>query len=103
MSTTNPAADVLREGFSGQVLAPAQPGYDEARRVFNGMIERRPAVIARCATTADVAAAVNAVREQRLVAAVRCGGHSIPGLSTCDGGIVIDLGGLKSITVDPRA
>jgi FAD/FMN-containing dehydrogenase len=93
----------LRDGFSGEVLGPEQPGYEEARRVFNGMIDRRPAVIARCATTADVVAAVNLAREQALIVAVRCGGHSVVGLSTCDDGIVIDLGGLKSIGVDPEA
>src|SRR5262245_25139898 len=102
MSTTNPA-DALRNRFSGQVLEPDQPGYDDARRVFNGMIDRRPAVIARCASTADVAAAVNAAREHGLVVAVRCGGHSFSGLSTCDDGMVIDLRGLTSIAVDPRA
>src|SRR5215469_15942014 len=102
MSTTIPA-DVLRDGFCGQVLEPEQPGYDEARHVFNAMIDRRPALIARCASTADVAAAVNTARERGLVIAVRCGGHSFSGLSTCDDGIQIDLGGLKSITVDPDA
>jgi len=102
MSTTHPA-DALREGFSGPVLEPGQPGYDEARRVFNGMIDRRPAVIAQCGTTADVVAAVNTAREHRLAVAVRCGGHSFPGLGTCDDGMVIDLRGLKPITVDPQA
>src|SRR5215469_12168518 len=102
MSTTIPA-DALRDGFSGQLVGPAQPGYDEARRVYNAMIDRRPALIARCASTADVAAAVHAAREYGLAVAVRGGGHSFSGLSTCDDGIVIDLGGLKSIVVDPRA
>jgi FAD/FMN-containing dehydrogenase len=102
MSTTD-LAKALREGFSGQVLEPGQPGYDESRLLFNPVIDRRPAVIARCATTADVAAAVNAARDGGLVVAVRCGGHSFPGLSSCDGGMQIDLRGLKSITVDPVA
>jgi FAD/FMN-containing dehydrogenase len=94
--------DDLRDGFSGELLVPAQPGYDEARRVFNAMIDRRPAVIARCADTADVAAAVDMARELGLVVAVRCGGHSVAGLGTCDDGMLIDLGGLKSIAVDPE-
>jgi FAD/FMN-containing dehydrogenase len=102
MSTTIPA-DLLRNGFSGQVLEAEQPGYDEARRVFNAMIDRRPALIARCATTADVAVAVSTARECGLAIAVRCGGHSFSGLSTCDDGMVIDLHGLKTITVDPQA
>jgi FAD/FMN-containing dehydrogenase len=102
MGTINPV-DALRGGFSGTVLLPEQPGYDEARRVFNGMVDRRPAMIARCADAADVAAAVDTAREHDLVAAVRCGGHGVAGVATCDDGILIDLGGLKSIAVDPVA
>jgi FAD/FMN-containing dehydrogenase len=102
MTTTSPA-DHLRSGFSGEVFRPGEPGYDEARHVFNGMFDRRPAVIARCASTADVVAAVTAARESGLVVAVRGGGHSIPGLSTCDDGMVIDLRGLKRVTVDAEA
>jgi FAD/FMN-containing dehydrogenase len=102
MTETNPA-ESLRHGFSGQVLTPDQSGYDEARRVFNGLIDRRPALIARCASTADVVRAVGVAREQELLVAVRGGGHSVVGLGTCDDGIVIDLGGLKSISVNPQA
>jgi FAD/FMN-containing dehydrogenase len=102
MSVTDPA-EVLPDSFSGKVLVPGRPGYDEARQVANGMIDRRPIVVARCATTADVAGAVDVARERGLVVAARCGGHSFSGLSTCDDGIVIDLRGLKSITVDLEA
>lgn len=93
---------VLRDGFYGDLILPGEPGYEEARLVFNRMIDRRPALIARCSTTADVAAAVDFGRENGLQVSVRCGGHSVAGLSVGDG-IVIDLGGLKAIEVDPGA
>ncbi|MEU6181831.1 FAD-binding oxidoreductase [Streptomyces coeruleorubidus] len=102
MTVTDPAA-VLRRRFSGQVLRPAEPGYDEARQVFNAVIDRHPAVIARPADTADVVAAVDLARDHDLVVAVRCGGHSVAGLGTCDDGMLIDLRGLKTISVDPGA
>jgi len=99
----NGGIDALRDRFSGDLLVPAGPGYEAAREVFNAMIDRRPAVIARCATTADVVAAVRFARANGLVVAVRSGGHSVAGLSICDGGILIDLGGMKRIEVDPVA
>jgi FAD/FMN-containing dehydrogenase len=86
-----------------ELLLPGQPGYDEARHVFNGAFDRRPAMIGRCASAADVAEAVDLARERGLVVAVRGGGHSVSGLSTCDDGMVIDLSGLKSVTVDADA
>jgi FAD/FMN-containing dehydrogenase len=97
------AVDRLRGIFSGEVILPDDLAYGEARRVFNAMIDRRPAVIARCASTQDVVAAVNYARDQELAVAVRCGGHSVAGLSICDDGILIDLAGLKQIEVDPDA
>jgi FAD/FMN-containing dehydrogenase len=87
--------------FSGDLVMPGDPRYDEARKVFNGMIDRRPLLIARCATTADVSAAVLFARQSGSLVAVRCGGHSVAGHGVCDGGIVIDLGGLKAVDVDP--
>jgi len=97
------ALEVLRAGLAGELILPGEPTYDEARSVFNGMIDRRPVLIARCSTTEDVVASVEFAREHELDVAVRSGGHSVAGLSVCDGGILIDLAGLKQIEVDPDA
>jgi FAD/FMN-containing dehydrogenase len=97
------SVQALRGSFVGQVVVPGDTGYDECRKVFNAMHDKRPTVIARCASTTDVVAAVNFARQNRLVVAVRCGGHSVAGLSVCDGGILIDLAGLKTIEVDRKA
>ena len=96
------AVGALSEGFDGNVIRPDDRAYDEARKVFNGMIDKQPAVIARCASTDDVVAAVNFAREHDLVAAVRSGGHSVAGMSICEDGILIDLAGMKQIDVDPE-
>jgi FAD/FMN-containing dehydrogenase len=93
-------AEALRAGLSGDVILPGDPGYDDARKVFNSMIDRRPAVIARCASTDDVVAAVRFGADNDLPIAVRSGGHSVAGMSICDAGILVDLGGLKRIEVD---
>jgi len=85
----------------GAVFVPGAIGYEEACRVYNAMIKKRPAIIARCTDVADVMAAVNVAREQGLSIAVRGGGHSRPGLGTCDDGLVVDLSGMKGIRVDP--
>jgi FAD/FMN-containing dehydrogenase len=93
----------LAAGFAGELIQPHDAGYDRARAVFNGMIDRRPALIARCTGQADVVAAVRFAMAQELLVAVRAGGHSVPGYGTCDGGIVIDLSPMKGIWVDPEA
>jgi FAD/FMN-containing dehydrogenase len=90
----------LRARFRGELIAPGDPAYDEARKVYNAMIDRRPGLIARCADVADVIAGVNFAREKKLLLAVRGGGHNGPGLGVCDGGLVIDLSRLKGIRVD---
>ena len=87
----------------GSLLRPSDAGYEQARQVYNGMIDKHPALIARCVDVADVIAAVTFAREHELTLAVRGGGHSGPGLGTCDGGLVIDLAGMKGIRVDPSA
>ena len=93
----------LRTEFVGEVIEPADSGYAEACKMFNSMIARRPSVIARCASTSDVVAAVNLARDHDLEVAVRSGGHSVAGLSICDDGILIDLAGMKEVAVDPDA
>lgn len=91
----------LRQACRGQVVGPADAGYDTARRVWNGAIDRYPAVVVYCADAADVAAAVRFARGAAVSLAVRSGGHNVAGLSTCDGGLVIDLSRMKQIEVDP--
>jgi FAD/FMN-containing dehydrogenase len=93
----------LQDGFRGELLRPQDPGYDDARKVWNGSIDRFPALIARCAGVADVITAVKFAKDRGLLVAVRGGGHSYPGLSVCDGGLVIDLSLMKGIRVDPEA
>ncbi len=97
--TTTPATYT----FTGTLLTPQSAGYDDARRVWNGAIDRRPAFIARCRTAEDVAAALDLARRHDLAVAVRGGGHSIPGWSVCDGGLVVDLTEMKGIRIDPAA
>jgi FAD/FMN-containing dehydrogenase len=99
-------ADAVRDlatRFSGQLLQPSDAGYEDARKVHNGLIDRRPALIARCRGVADVVDAVGLARTLNLEVAVRGGGHSVGGRSTVDGGLMIDLATMKGIHVDPQA
>jgi FAD/FMN-containing dehydrogenase len=86
----------------GELIRPTDPGYDEAREIWNAMIDRRPGLIARCAGVADVKEAVTFARENNLLVAVRGGGHNIAGNAICNGGLVIDLSQMKSVHVDPK-
>ncbi len=95
------AIDELRERVRGNVIIPEDEGYDEARRVYNGMIDRHPAVVVRAVNVGDVIAGVNFARENQLDLAVRGGGHSVPGFGTCDDGLVIDLSPMRGVRVDP--
>jgi FAD/FMN-containing dehydrogenase len=92
----------FRASLGGQLFCPDDRGYEEARKIWNGMIEKRPALIARCTGVADVINSVKFARGNNLLAAVRGGGHSFPGNSVCDGGLVIDLSPMKGIRVDPK-
>ncbi len=95
------AALELGDAFRGEALGPGDPGYERARSVYNGMIDRRPALVVRPSGPADVIDAVRMAREQDLPLAVRCGGHNVAGNAVCDGGVQIDLTSLKGVRVDP--
>jgi FAD/FMN-containing dehydrogenase len=97
------AVQELASHLRGVLLRPNDAGYEQACQVYNGMINKQPALIARCVDVADVIAAVNFARDHQLALAVRGGGHNGPGLGTCDDGLVIDLSGMKGIRVDPVA
>jgi len=95
--------DEFKQSFKGEALLPKDAAYDQARQIWNGMVDKRPALIARCATTADVVQAVNFARDHGLALAVRGGGHNIAGLALCDGGLVVDLSKMRAVTVDAGA
>ncbi|MFC5995666.1 FAD-binding oxidoreductase [Pseudonocardia hispaniensis] len=95
--------EALRAAMDGPVIAPGDPGYEEARTVWNADIDRRPAVIARCASARDVAAAVTYAQAEGLEIAVRGGAHSMPGASAVDDGLVVDLSRMRAVSVDPTA
>src|SRR5262245_35458780 len=96
------AIQELRTAVRGSLILPDDPRYDEARRVWNGTIDRRPALIAQCSGTADVIASVKFAADHEMLVAGRGGGHSLPGHSVCDGGLVIDLSTMRGVSVDPR-
>jgi FAD/FMN-containing dehydrogenase len=100
--TASPTID-LPAGFPAEALRPDDPGYDAARSVFNAMIDRRPAVIVRCRSTADVVRGVALARERDLVLSVRGGGHNVSGNAVCDGGVMLDLSPMRGVRVDPAA
>ena len=93
----------LKASLRGELIQPTDDGYDEARSVYNGMIDRHPQRSARCADVADVITAVNFARDNSVLASVRGGGHNAVGLGVCDDGLVIDLSGMKGVHVDPGA
>src|SRR5262245_65757914 len=104
MTSVSSLADAVTElsgRFTGQLLRPADTGYEEARKVHNGLIDKRPGLIARCRGVADVTDAIHLARKLGLKVAVRGGGHNVAGRATVDGGLMIDLMPMKGIHVDP--
>ena len=93
----------LHRRFKGDLVRPGDTGFEDAHAIWNGMVARRPGLIARCADVGDVQSAVRAASETGILTAIRCGGHSLAGFSTCDGGLVIDLSRMRQVTVDPEA
>jgi FAD/FMN-containing dehydrogenase len=103
LTVTDLRRGLRAHGATGAVIRPDDPGYENARRIWNGTADRRPAAILRCTSEADVAAAIAVARANDLPLAIRGGGHSIPGHSTCDGGVVADLSPMDTVDVDPAA
>src|SRR5919201_4857236 len=95
------AIQELRTSFRGALLRPGDDHYETVREVWNGMIDRKPALIARCTGAADVISAVNFARSHNLLVSIRSGGHGVAGYAVCDGGLMIDLSLMKGIRVDP--
>ncbi len=102
-STHTALAAELAERLNGSVVAPSDEGYDEARAVWNGMVDRRPALVARCRDTADVVAAVRFARERAIALTVRGGGHNVAGSAVADGALVVDLSPMRAVTVDAES
>jgi FAD/FMN-containing dehydrogenase len=102
-STMSSGIEGLRAAMAGVVCGPGEPEYEQARRIWNGDIDRHPAVVARCTSPSDVAAALACARELGLEVSVRGGGHGYSGSAVCDGGVMIDLSPLDGVRVDPDA
>src|SRR5271165_1113322 len=100
---TDEIVATLQQSLRGRVIGPSDADYDAARALYNGMIDKRPRLIARCVDVADVIAAVNFGRDQGLLVAIRGGGHNGPGLGSCNDGLVVDLSMMKSVRVDPAS
>lgn len=100
---SEPALHQFRTSLRGQLLLPDHPGYEDARRIHNAMIDRRPGAIVRCAGVADIIACIRFARENNVTVSIRGTGHNVAGISLCDGGMVIDLSAMKGIHVDPSA
>jgi hypothetical protein len=103
ISATDEVYSSLQRSFRGDLLRPGQSGFEDARVVWNGMFDRTPGLIARCADVSDVQRAVKSASDAGVITAVRCGGHSLAGFSTCDGGVVIDLSRMRQVNVDPES
>src|SRR4051812_4855578 len=107
MTTTGATVDItaaveaLRSSVRGDLLRPSDDGYDQARTLWNARHDRRPALVVRCAGASDVIAAVNFARTHRVPVAVRGGGHNVAGSGACDGGLLLDMSGMKRVEVDP--
>jgi FAD/FMN-containing dehydrogenase len=102
-TVSDEAIAALAEVVRGRLVQPSDAGYEEARSVWNGMVDRHPALIVQCAGVADVVTSVNFAKEHDLLVAVRGGGHNAAGNAVCDGGLVIDLSPMKGVRVDPLA
>ena len=103
MTQTIDGVEALRAALTGAAVTPDDLDYEQARKVWNADIDHHPAVLVQCATAQDVAEAIRFAQDQGLELAVRCGAHSMPGYSSVDGGLVIDLGRMNQVTVDPEA
>jgi hypothetical protein len=103
ISATDEVYSSLQRSFRGDLLRPGHSAFEDARSIWNGMFDRKPGLIARCADVSDVQRAVKSASDAGVITAVRCGGHSLAGFSTCDGGVVIDLAKMREVNVDPDA